>query len=78
MGYSIRTDRYRFTQWLKWIDGMERPSRNEVLAEELYDVVSDPEERMNLAQDPSKMDIKAKHQAILSERLISIWGEAIQ
>lgn len=78
MGYTIRTDRYRFTQWLKWADGMARPSKTEVLAEELYDLVSDPEERNNLAQDASKVDIKTNHRKMLSERLTSMWGEAFK
>jgi arylsulfatase A-like enzyme len=38
MGYSIRTDRYRYTEW-----GDQR---------ELYDYTSDPEERVNLAPEP--------------------------
>ena len=39
MGYSVRTDRWRFT---RWPDG----------SEELYDHAADPGENANLAGDP--------------------------
>ena len=45
MGYSMRTDRYRFTQWIKKPDG-------EVVAVELYDHEKDPAENTNLAVLP--------------------------
>jgi arylsulfatase A-like enzyme len=41
MGYSMRTDRYRFTRWL-------RPDGTAV-ATELYDHATDPQENVNLA-----------------------------
>jgi iduronate 2-sulfatase len=44
MGYSIRTDRYRYTAWLD-----RRNPTGEILAEELYDHDSDPKETLNLA-----------------------------
>lgn len=42
MGYSMRTDRYRLTRWLK-PDGTE-------LARELYDHQADPQENENVAE----------------------------
>ena len=42
-GYSIRTERYRYTEW----GGGEYGA-------ELYDYQSDPEEYTNLAGDPSQ------------------------
>lgn len=44
-GYSVRTDRWRHTEWLK-PDG-------ERIAEELYDHESDPRETTNIANNPA-------------------------
>jgi iduronate 2-sulfatase len=56
MGYSMRTDRYRFTQWLVPGTGFR--------AHELYDHRSDPDENINLAAhaEHEKLvdDLKAK------------------
>ena len=41
MGYSIRTDRWRYSEW---DDGKQ--------GQELYDEVADPQEMRNLATDP--------------------------
>jgi len=46
MGYSMRTDRYRFTLW------QARKEPHQVHAVELYDHEHDPEENMNLAGRP--------------------------
>ncbi len=46
MGYSIRTDRYRFTEWI--VPGRE----DEWQAWELYDHETDPQENENLANLP--------------------------
>ena len=42
MGYSMRTDRYRFTEWVT-------KNKDEVIARELYDHRTDPQENINLA-----------------------------
>jgi iduronate 2-sulfatase len=42
MGYSLRGDRYRYTEWRSATDG-------QVLARELYDHEDDPAETVNLA-----------------------------
>jgi len=44
MGYSLRTDRYRYTEWRDWATG-------EVTAKELYDHKVDPHEMVNRADD---------------------------
>lgn len=49
MGYSIRTDRYRYTQWID-------TKSKEVRAEELYDHHSDPSEDRNVIDDPDHCD----------------------
>lgn len=46
MGYSMRTDRYRFTQWIQW-------DNKKLVARELYDHRSDAEETVNKIDDPA-------------------------
>ncbi len=52
MGYSIRTERYRYTEWRDFQTG-------EVQAKELYDHHSDPQEMTNLAGHASHKTIVA-------------------
>jgi arylsulfatase A-like enzyme len=49
MGYSMRTDRYRFTQWVK------REDSSQVDAVELYDHQTDPQEDENIANRPENV-----------------------
>ena len=44
MGYSIRTGRFRYTEWRDWKSG-------ETVARELYDHRADPDETRNVADD---------------------------
>jgi arylsulfatase A-like enzyme len=46
MGYAMRTDRYRYVEWLDRKTG-------EVAAHELYDHETDPDENQNIAADPA-------------------------
>ena len=50
MGYSMRTQQYRFNKWIKW-------DTKKVVARELYDHQADPGETINLIGD-------AKYKAI--------------
>lgn len=54
MGYSMRTDRYRFTVWL------DRKDRTKIEALELYDHQSDPMENNNVAGDPTNTELVQK------------------
>ncbi|WP_406698719.1 sulfatase [Singulisphaera sp. Ch08] len=54
MGYSMRTDRYRFTRWV------ERDDPTKVTAVELYDHETDPQENQNIADDPANTALVAK------------------
>lgn len=64
MGYTMRTDRYRFVQWAS-------PEKNFVKYE-LYDHQTDPEENVNLANQPQYAD-KVKE---LAEMLKGGWKKA--
>ncbi|XP_060581896.1 iduronate 2-sulfatase-like [Ruditapes philippinarum] len=52
MGYSLRTDRFRYTEWPKFEYSPEfKPKWNELEGIELYDHKIDPEENVNHAYD---------------------------
>jgi arylsulfatase A-like enzyme len=51
MGYTIRTDRYRYVEWYSW--NKDSNTRGELLTTELFDHASDPGENLNLAIDAS-------------------------
>lgn len=60
MGYSMRTDRYRYIEW------QDRRSRK-VVATELYDHNVDPQENENVADELS-------HRELLSELGVQLWS----
>ena len=64
MGYSMRTDRYRFTVWV------DRKDHSKVDAIELYDHANDAQENTNLAKHPD--------QAATVERLMAQWKQGWQ
>jgi len=49
MGYSIRTDRYRYVEWYKWNKVENR--KGKLLSVELFDHDIDPQENRNLVND---------------------------
>jgi hypothetical protein len=67
MGYSLRTDRYRYTEW------QPRNDPNQVLARELYDHQSDPRETKNVADEADKAEVVKD----LSARLRKGWRQAL-
>jgi iduronate 2-sulfatase len=50
MGYSMRTERYRFTAW-------KNRKTEQVEALELYDHQTDPAENVNVAEDPQRAEL---------------------
>lgn len=52
MGYSVRTSRYRYTEWVRFnIDTGEALWDQPLLGTELYDHMTDPQENKNLVED---------------------------
>ena len=66
MGYSIRTDRYRYTEW-------QDAATKQPLATELYDHQTDPAETINLAAKNDQAEVVKK----LSEQLRAGWRDAL-
>jgi arylsulfatase A-like enzyme len=65
MGYSIRTDSYRYTIWMKDNFRTNRAfDQNLVVATELYDYQKDPDETINVIDEKSyaviSKDLKTK------------------
>ncbi|MHC4751624.1 MAG: sulfatase/phosphatase domain-containing protein, partial [Planctomycetota bacterium] len=52
MGYSMRTDKYRFTVWID-----VRHPDSEPIAVELYDHQKDPDENVNIAVNPENAEL---------------------
>ena len=65
MGYSMKTDRYRYTEW-------QKPDST-VAARELYDHEEDPQENVNVAGRDSNQRLVKK----LSDRLNAGWKAAL-
>jgi len=66
MGYSMRTDRYRYTRWV------DDRNPQEPIAVELYDHENDPDENVNLADDPAHARLVQK----LAARFQAGWRAA--
>jgi arylsulfatase A-like enzyme len=64
MGRSIRTDRWRYTEWVD--------AKNESAGVELYDEQTDPKENVNVAHEPGNQAIAAE----LAARLKAGWRSA--
>lgn len=68
MGYSMRTERYRFTRWQLCSD----PQR--VVALELYDHANDPQENVNIATDAAHRNLIEK----LTQQYLRGWRGALR
>ncbi|XP_060581910.1 iduronate 2-sulfatase-like [Ruditapes philippinarum] len=73
MGYTVRTDRYRYTEWPKFKYAPDyKPKWNKLAGVELYDHLTDPEENVNHADDSQYTAIRKQ----LSELLHAGWRSA--
>jgi iduronate 2-sulfatase len=64
MGYSIRSDRFRYTEW-------RRVNGSEIVAQELYDHATDPRETVNLADSGEATNVLARHAMMLARMVDS-------
>ena len=51
MGYSLRTDQYRYTIWMNNFNSKEVFNESQVYTSEMYDYVKDPLEKVNVVND---------------------------
>ena len=59
MGYSVRTDRYRYVEWKVWDTG-------KIIASELYDHHSENLETQNSIEDPDYAEARLRLHRILA------------
>ena len=70
MGYSIRTDRYRYTEWHDNDYRSYKPYKEEnIVGIELYDYEKDPLETKNWHKDPKYKAIESELKAMLKSNL---------
>jgi arylsulfatase A-like enzyme len=68
MGYSIRTKRYRYTQWMKK-DKKAPPSEGSFISEDLFDYKNDPLEKKSYTKT-SEYSAVMKHMKALFDEII--------
>jgi arylsulfatase A-like enzyme len=69
MGYSLRTEQYRYTEWVKEMfkNGDGKYSVDNVYAAEFYDYESDPLERKNLITESNYKNEIEKHKKFMED-----------
>ena len=72
MGYSMRTYKYRYNEWVNFTWGFPK-TWTTPHAVELYDVIKDPRQTVNIADDPAYSDIVQD----LSDQLHKGWHGAL-
>lgn len=60
MGYTVQTDRYRYTEWI-------RESTGELLARDLFDHQADPDENYSIANNPENGELIKKLSGLLDK-----------
>ena len=66
MGYSVRTDRYRYNEWPAFEQEPKyKPNWDKLFGIELYDHKTDPEENVNRANDHEYKDIAKELRTLL-------------
>ena len=74
MGYTMKTDKYRYTEWAKFNQAPTyKPDWNTIYGMELYDHTVDPDENNNVASVSTYADIKQQ----LRSQLRSGWRSTL-
>ena len=63
MGYSLRTDKYRFTIWMNNFTSKQPFDESQVYSSEMYDYVKDPLEKVNVVNDKNYITISKEMKA---------------
>ena len=63
MGYSLRTDKYRFTIWMNNFTSKQPFDESQVYTSEMYDYVKDPLEKVNVVNDKNYITISKEMKA---------------
>jgi arylsulfatase A-like enzyme len=66
-GYSIRTKRYRYTEWLVDFKETHEYSADKIAGRELYDYEKDPLETVSRIDDPAYRQVESEMKKLLME-----------
>ena len=67
MGYTVRTERHRYTEWCNW-------DTKEAEGAELYDHRSDTDENINIVDDPKYDTVRKELASLLQEKWKFLWS----
>ena len=70
MGYTLRSDRFRYVKWLQ-LDYKQGARKGRMLATELYDYQTDPNETINLSKDPKYTNLIKAFEAEFKRRNVA-------
>lgn len=74
MGYTVRTERYRYTEWYKDYRSTQPLNGKKPTARELYDYEKDPLETHNYVNDPEYKEVVREMQKLMHDFLKSQIG----
>jgi arylsulfatase A-like enzyme/GH35 family endo-1,4-beta-xylanase len=74
MGYTVRTKRYRYTEWYKDYRSTQKRDPKKLVAKELYDYQTDPLETKNLVKNKKYLEVVKEHEKLLHDFLDSQVG----
>ena len=74
MGYTIRTKRYRYTEWYEDYKSTQKRDPKKLISRELYDYQEDPLETKNLVKSKKYTEVLTEHEKLLHDFLDSQVG----